>query len=145
MNSKRKKLPIILTIALLLFVALQAVSAKMVPTEEHKYTGTDGLKYQVTWYIDDITGDKFSKIKIEGLKDPVWRNGHVKPKYPEQGLMATTTDFDIKKVEKLNIKAIDIDENDNSFGELDMPFYEPEVFMPESGTVKCFIHKNIYT
>lgn len=121
-------------------LAFQVSISEMVKTEEHRYTGTDGKKYSVTFYVDDVSGDKFSKIKVEGLEKPFWKNGHVKPNYPEEG----KANVGIDVTRKLDIKPLEYEEDDfeyavSSLGEA----YEPETFEPASGKVKVYIHKNL--
>ena len=120
-------------------LAFQVSISEMVETEYHEYTGTDGKKYVVLYYLDDISGDKLSEIKVEGCEDSYWKNGYIMPNYSNKGV--TNAGIDVTR--KLDIKPLKCEGKDfehvSSLGKA----YEPETFKPASGKVKVYIHKNL--
>lgn len=119
-------------------LAFQVSISEMVETEYHEYTGTDGKKYVVLYYLDDISGDKLSEIKVEGLEDSYWKNGYIMPNYSKEG----KTNVEIDVTRKLDIKPLEYEDFEYDVASLGEA-YEPETFKPASGKVKVYIHKNL--
>lgn len=119
-------------------LAFQVSISEMVETEYHEYTGTDGKKYVVLYYLDDISGDKLSEIKVEGREDSYWKNGYVMPNYSNKGV--TNAGIDVTR--KLDIKPLEYEDFEYDVASLGEA-YEPETFKPASGKVKVCIHKNL--
>ncbi len=119
-------------------LAFQVSISEMVETEYHEYTGTDGKKYVVLYYLDDISGDKLSEIKVEGREDSYWKNGYVMPNYSNKGV----TNVEVDVTRKLDIKPLEYEDFEYDVASLGEA-YEPETFKPASGKVKVCIHKNL--
>lgn len=80
-NSQTKIISMFILIFTISFLIPQIAEAKLVKTKYSEYTGKDGKSYVVTWYKDDVSGEKFSEISVNGA-EPYLRSGYHEPKVP---------------------------------------------------------------